>query len=137
MRHRSKTNSRPAENRAVRRQYMASHPLCELHVWFTGHFSDGYAHDPHHICSTGGRWDLVSNLLAVSRRAHTWIEENKTDGRVLAIWIKLEKQEFNAAEFNRCSGMFVQGWLVKGRCRFDWAEEIRLKLIEHFGKTVQ
>ena len=110
---RSKTNSRPWENLGLRRQYMDENPICELSE-ILGYGRREPACDPHHLFGgSRGRVDCVSNLLAVSRKAHLWAEQYKTDGRVIGVWVKLvRKQELRADEFTRSSGyQSVGGWL--------------------------
>lgn len=125
MRHRSESNSRPAENRQLRRQYMLDNIWCECNVFNKRRFPETDSHDPHHIFGgRGGRLDVISNLLAVSRDAHEWLEENKTAGRIVAIAAKIKKGEFDPAEMRRASGMHVNGWLAKAEVSIDWVVPI-------------
>ena len=113
LRHRSKTNSNYHEDLGLRADYMAAHPLCELSD-LLGMGRHVGATDPHHLFGGNkGRWDLWSNLMALSRPAHLWCEQYKTDGRVLAVYVKLvKKQELKSAEFMRASGYHsIAGWL--------------------------
>lgn len=129
MRHRSKTNSRPAEDLEVRRRYRAENPDCELFIWFCEYFEDRDGHDPHHIFGgTSGRHDFVSNLVTVSRSAHEWCERWKFDGRVICLWIKHVKNELDPDEVRRASGSYLAGWLTKKEATHDFVQPYLDKL---------
>lgn len=126
---RSKTNSRPAEDIDVRRQYLEDNPDCELSIWFCEHFDERDGHDPHHCFGgRGGRHDLVTNLVTVSRSAHDWLENWKTDGRVLTTWIKHVKNELDLDEFKKASGSFLAGWLMRAEATHDFVKPYLDKL---------
>lgn len=115
---------------------MEDHWWCELRTYFPDHFTEKDACDPHHINGgRGGRWDFVSNLLAVSRDAHEWVERYKTDGRILALWIKLQKGEFDAAEWKLASGKFVEGFLWTAEPAHEWVGVYLQKLKDQFNGT--
>jgi len=99
--------------------------------------------DVHHIFGgRKGRWDLMTNLICLSREAHDWCHRNVVDGRVLCMWVKMSKGEFDATEFQQVSGMQAAGWLLWKRdavsvkagtvfqCVFDVAKELARKIEE-------
>ena len=123
MRRRSPTNARPAEDVPVRRAYMLREIYCEMNLFDKRRFPEPDSHDPHHLFGGRcGRADLVSNLLAVSRDAHDWLEANKTDGRVIALWIKAKKNELDPAEIRQASGMYLEGFLAKSVVSNEWVQ---------------
>lgn len=120
MRRRSGTNSRPLENIPLRRAYLVDHPWCEFKTWFPQHFNDPDAIEVHHVHSARSRADLITNFIAISRDAHEWVERYKTDGRVLAVLIKVYKSEFDPDEFKAASGMYIAGFAARAECSHDW-----------------
>jgi hypothetical protein len=127
VRHRSKTNSRPWEDLEFRRRYMSEKPFCELTPWLRANipafrkslYPQEAATDPHHIF--GGtamrRWDLASNLLAVSRTVHIWAhaKDCNIDARILGVWRKMKDGLFDADEFRKVTGKFAAGWISLNR----------------------
>lgn len=109
MRHRSLTNSRKHENLELRAAYRSANPYCELWPLLrkTGLIEDNrYGADIHHI--TGGllgtiRYDLVPNLIHLSRAAHRFCEQFVADGLSLCCLAKLSKKppEFEPDVFLR------------------------------------
>lgn len=118
IRQRSKTNSHPGENLKFRQSYARAHEVCELGQWLPDHFEPGRSDETHHIMT--GRYDLVSNLLRVSWKSHLWLEQFKCDGRLIAIWIKVQKGEFDREEFRTASGKCVEGFILKSVPRNSW-----------------
>lgn len=113
MRQRSKTNSRPGENLKLRVSYARAHVACELGWFLPDHFRPGASAETHHIMT--GRYDLVSNLLRVSTPGHNWLEQFKSDGRIVALWVKHEKGELDPEEFHTACGIYLPGWLHRDR----------------------
>lgn len=112
LRHRSKTNSHPERDEELRASYRESNPRCELSpVLGLGKMVD--ASDIHHIFGGKGRWDLRSNLIALSREAHDFCHRHPIDGRILAMHAKLLKLELDDGEIKQASGMHIAGWLAK------------------------
>jgi hypothetical protein len=127
---RSKTNSRPAEDLPVRREYAEKNEECELSIWFSEQFPDRDGSEIHHIFGgRSGRNDLVSNLVRVSRDAHDFCGVKcPTDGRILCIWIKCVKGELDLDEFKTASGFFLPGWLLKSEATHDFVKPYLEKL---------
>lgn len=139
MRHRSKTNSRPWEDLAFRRSYMQENQWCEMSAWLVANLkgeANGLmvreaASDPHHLIGGNGRrWDVRTNLLAVCRRVHLWCHAHLVDSRVLGVWLKVRKDEFDADEFRKVSGKFVTGWLEMQQPEFAPIEQLKFQLME-------
>lgn len=108
---------------------MVDNIYCEMNLFDKRRFPDPDAHDPHHVFGgRTGRLDVLSNLLAVSRPAHDWLEENKTAGRVVAVMIKVRKNEFDPREMWKASGMYINGWLARAEVTIDWVVPILLEL---------
>lgn len=111
MRFCSKTNRRVYENLPLRRDYRENNPWCELSPLLKLGRHVPMAHI-HHICGGRlGRWDLLTNLLSVSAEAHDWAEKHKTDGRILALYVKMQKGELDQQEFHKVTGLYLEGWL--------------------------
>ncbi len=130
MRQRSKTNSRPGENLKLRASYARAHELCELGFWIPERFPAMVANETHHIMT--GRRDCVTNLLRVSIPSHRWLEEFKTDGRIISLWIKNEKGELKPGEFFEASARLLPGWLSGAEVRNDFVRPYLEKLRRDF-----
>lgn len=140
MRHRSKTNSRKWENLELRFQYMQENPACELAPYLIKHVpglrKQETATDPHHLVGGNGRrWDLRTNLLAVCRPVHRWCHDHLQDSRVLGIWLKVRKGEFDRDEFRTASGKNVEGFLDIARPDLPAIEVLRKELIWVFERA--
>jgi hypothetical protein len=94
---------------------------------------DEPATDAHHIWSGHPRYDLTTNLIALSRPSHDWCHQYPVDGRVTCLMRKWMKGELDSAEFRQASGWELLGWLETRVCSTDGAERRRLDLIEKLG----
>ena len=104
LRHRSRTNSRPWENRALRQQYRDDNPDCEL--------SDGNGDDLHHIWGGNPRWDVWSNFIRLSREQPD--RADTPDGpalRLECMATKLWKDELDVEELHKASKQHPIGWV--------------------------
>ena len=146
MKHRSNTNSRPAEDLDYRREYSDSHWYDELLPYFPTqgcgmvrvpgwpkalpmHGTD--ADHVHHIFGGRlGRWDRPWNIVKVcSKPVHEWLEDFKTDGRVIGLRFMLDKGRWNEEDCFRCLGRYQLGWIQGVRCEFPFAEAIRMEIV--------
>jgi hypothetical protein len=90
----------------------------------------------HHMFHIRQRYDTVTNLVAVHRLTHLWIQgRGYLPGTVLCIALKLAKDELDPVEFRQASGMYVEGWLgldrVKEGCSpYPSVEAVRLRLLK-------
>jgi len=139
MRRRSKTNSRPWEDLEFRYAYMQENPWCEMSSWLVtnlrgeigGLMMREAATDPHHLIGGNGRrWDVRTNLLSVCRPVHLWCHAHLVDSRILGVWLKAGKGEFDVNEFRKVSGKYLAGWLGINRPTYPvlepcWEELIR------------
>lgn len=129
------------ESLSLRSQYRTTNPVCEITGFLRriGRPSGGKYDIPsieiHHICGGAGRYDFISNMIALCPTWHRFVEDNAIAGRVLCLVIKSRKTppEVDADEFLRCSGMHLAGWLsmdkVVDACP-GWLQPYRLMLIE-------
>lgn len=98
------------KNLELRETYRQDNPDCELHSIFKCG-CDG--HDVHHLMAgSGRRYDLITNLIHICREAHEYCHANPQDGRILCLWVKHQKGEIDLEEFKRCSGFYLEGWLL-------------------------
>lgn len=94
---------------------------------------DTASRDPHHIFGGRmGRWDRIWNLAAVSRPTHEFCERFKTDGRVIALRMKLDKREWNEADAYACLKMHPLGWIQGQSCEHQFAENIRVEIVRRY-----
>jgi len=111
IRKRSKTNSHPGENLKFRQSYARAHEVCELGQWLPDHFESGRSDETHHIVT--GRVDRPVNLIRASWINHKFCEDFKADGRVVCLWIKLQKGELDPKEFEKVSrGVLLPGYIL-------------------------
>ena len=133
LRHRSPTNSRPSEDRALRDSYREANPDCEFRKWIPE--LSGFpvrASEVNHIFSVGRRPDLLSNLINLSARAHhQFFHEHLIDGRVISLFIKWKKGELDEAEIKQASGKFIAGILCAD-ATIDWVQPYLEQLREAF-----
>lgn len=119
MRAKSKTNSHHKTNLTLRPKYAKQHQECEFATWLPLEECGAWgtrASETHHIVGgTGGRYDLLSNLIRLSVVAHRFCTDNPVDGKVLCIWIKVQKNQFDPIEFKTCAGKTIDGWLSINR----------------------
>lgn len=135
LRRRSIKNSHSSENRELREAYRDANPLCEFRKWIPELFrlpKDG--EEINHIFSVGRRPDTLTNLIHLSRIAHhEFFHAHPIEGRMLSIWVKWKKNEFDNDEFKDASGMFLAGWLASRIPSMDWVAKYRSELMEHFA----
>lgn len=119
MRPRSPTNSNPHKDVALRREYLAENPYCELSPWLSKHVRElglekvETACEVHHIFGgSRSRWDVFFNMISVCRIAHDWCGRNPTDQRVLCLYVKMRNCELDLDAFQECTGMRLEGWLM-------------------------
>ena len=134
MRRRSPTNSRPLEDIPLRHSYLEANWTCEFHLACPERFGRKKpdAVEVHHIFSVRQRPDLLTNVMATCRDCHELAERQKTEFRLLAIWWKAKKGEFDPAEFHQASGYYVEGWVLSHAPEEDWALPFRGELLRRF-----
>lgn len=132
MRQRSLTNSRPGENLKLRRSYADAHPICEFGQHLPDYFNSGRAEECHHIATN--RHDVVSNLLRLSAENHRWCEDFKADGRIVALYVKLVKEELDPDEFREASGVLLPGYILmqSAKLRHEWVKPLAEELKRAF-----
>ncbi len=131
MRSRSLKNSRPGENLKLRQSYARAHQADEFSWWLPDQFERRQATETHHIIGgSGGRRDLVSNLLRLSFSSHNWCHSFPADGRIVCLWVKLQKSELDPGEFKLASGMFLPGYLMlaEAKIRHAWVRPLMEEL---------
>lgn len=135
----------PKRNPSLVKDYMLEEQLsgCELYHhcdgedWdkvraFHGHRNpDCLALEPHHLFGGCHRWDIVTNIVAVCRPVHDWCHRNRQCATILAIWVKLEKGEFDRDLLRECMGKDPLGEIEYYTVP-QWAEEIRMGIFEKF-----
>ncbi len=153
MRHRSKTNSHPAEDLALRERYRrqwCSHD--EAWRYVKQHFSEDVirkeygsfkgripqgdwidASQVHHIFHSSARFDLWSNLIALHPETHTLLHKYPKEGTIINCYAKWRKSrsvdpaDFNCAELSIASGKSMPSYLgvieVSGQCA-EWQAEM-------------
>ena len=139
-----------AKRTAAQKTYIKANPYCEMceHIPLTEptwqmvlsqHRLKRVATDVHHVWM-GRRDDHPTNLLALSKVLHRhWIPlVGNTVARILGIWVKVRKGEFDLDEMRRIAGTDIRGWLENVSYEFSgveqpqWVEEMRLSLLEGF-----
>lgn len=129
MRQRSKTNSHPGENLPFRQSYARAHQVCELALHLPDYFQAARADETHHIVT--GRVDLPVNLIRAAWINHKFMEDFKADGRVICLWIKLQKGELDPDEFVKASrGILLPGYILMqaDKLRHEWVEPLAEEL---------
>lgn len=152
---RRKSQKRPKwEDRELVARYQAANPMCELAPLFPlarripGRWREvilphefgepqlvvfpAVATDPHHIL--GGvhgcrRWDLVTHILNSSRPLHNWVERYVWDGIVLCLYVKMKKNELDAAKLGAI--LHPNG---DAKSFADWVSTIEPRLLFDIGK---
>ena len=133
IRQRSKTNSHPGENLKFRQSYARAHEVCELGQWLPDHFEPGRSDETHHIVT--GRVDRAVNLIRARWINHKFMEDFKADGRIVCLWIKLQKGELDPGEFEVVSrGVRLPGYIdmQAAKVRHDWVKPLALELQRAF-----
>ena len=105
------------KNIDLRRDYASQFPRCELCptinklVGFRCNGERGV--EAHHVVGgTGGRWDVVPNLIMVCRPVHDWGHKHPREFRIACLAVKLAKNEFDRDVMKQVSGVFMDGWLA-------------------------
>ena len=146
MKRRSKTNSRRHENLALREYYRQKNVWNELKDRIPGIYGTSFAEEIHHIAKGSGgtsRWDVVTNLISLSRESHAWCERYKWDGMILCLAVKLNKSEYDPVVFRETvlgltrPGASVAGYLMRKPCEFPWVEPIKKKVCEQIERMEQ
>jgi len=133
LRQRSKTNSHPGEDLKLRASYARAFPFCELAEWLPDHFEAGSSDETHHIVT--GRVDRPVNLIRARWINHKFCEDFKADGRIVALWIKLQKGELDPKEFEIVSrGIRLPGYIdmQAAKVRHDWVKPLAEELQRAF-----
>ena len=135
----------PKHNESLVRAYVFEESLsgCELYNHLEGDSWDkqlkawGYpSHEsldvePHHIFGGGNRWDIVPNIIAISRPVHDWgHRKNPHALRVAAIWAKLRKGEFDRDLMRACLGFDPIGKIETYDLQEDWLLDLRMDVLE-------
>lgn len=142
------TNSRPADDLELRREYREKHKRCELlpilieagierEMNGGKYILEGAKPDIHHILkSPRQRFDLWSNLVACCRTVHDWDDNGKAvELKLLCLELKRRKGELNIEELNKAAGATrpdaqpVISWLERVHSDHPWFEEVRMRLL--------
>ena len=70
------------------------------------------------------------NLVAVSDYMHTFLHRYPVDGLSVCLHAKIEKGEWDAAAARETLGVNLIGLLYGKSCEHDFAEVIRMELID-------
>lgn len=128
----SKRNSNKHVNEKFRREYMDTHPKCELCPLFDEPRAD--ATDPHHVCRSilgTRRWDIETNLIAVCRLCHDWCHlEHPKEGLVLCLEAKRRLGELDWNELNRITRMNLCEHIGGYTGLLKWVDRYRLQLTQ-------
>lgn len=153
---RAKSKKRPPrENLDVRQVYRDANPECELwgllkdsldcdesrQLWFpewmqwTRPEANRTVQIHHIFGGNARRYDVESNLIALSDPAHRWCHKHPILGRVACLWTKQAKGELNSEVMRGVAGMYLAGWVaqdkVREECeRFGFWSELRVELLE-------
>ena len=153
---RTKRHRDTKESLAVRAAYREANPECEvsafirrvieadktleesmsLQEWLVNVAPDidGRPLQEDHLWGgTGGRLDLWSMLIVTEAAWHDYKTANFTAGLLLFLVVKHSKGEIDEAEFRRCSGYHLKGWLALGKTADacpQWLQPYRIRLIE-------
>lgn len=127
IRNRSKKNSHPHEDLALRQRYREEFGgYCELATLLPSVFPPFPPSDIHHIWPAP-RVDVWSNLISVSRPSHDWCGDHPIEGKICCMWVKLQKskreyrpsyepyytREFDVTELDLAAQpKLVIGWLT-------------------------
>lgn len=130
------------ENLRRRYDYENDNPFCELTPWFKRYLPDQVDHndpslDIHHIFHVGQRYDLVSNLIAISRSVHQWGHlQHPVDFRVLCLWKKWKKGELNLDEVRLASGKASLAGNILWLPHFPQVRCLRDEMLDNILETV-
>ena len=126
-------NSNKHVNEPLRHKYLNENPECELcPVLRRGgavvvHFGqegpngriakvgprNNVATEVDHIFGGTLRHDLWSNFMAVCRSCHEWKHEVLSIGRVVELYVKWRKFEWNVEELNVACRQSVEAWIER------------------------
>lgn len=70
----------------------------------------------------------MSNLITLSKPAHEWCHEYRTEGNTLCLFVKLQKGELNWDEFETASG-YKRTVVCNWEPRFPWVEPYWKRLV--------
>ena len=134
--------------RNLRAEYLAHHPLCEYTLAAAGDI-DFFAHaglggswryqkrpqatEIDHIFGRRGKEEDVehaSNYIATHTIPHKWKTDNDRDGRILAIWWKLQTDDLDVERVSRVFGQNVLGWVDNKLNTVELPEWIRQRALE-------
>ncbi len=151
MRYRSKTNSRKWEDLRFRADYLdQNRERDELLHLFPNYGAEAIVQignvvhsmslrytqglEPHHIAGGANgarRWDVATNLVAVSNTVHRWCEKYRPEGMVLCISVKMDKGEWDEEFFTQTimgltrPGASVLEYIrIREPMHFEWVQEI-------------
>ena len=109
MRRRSTTNSHPHSDPALVQRYReANGGQCEIHrhIWCMFCCGQRTAWELCHVFG-GIRQDVKSNLIFCCRQFHRWQTDHpqgQVDGKLIMIWVKIVKGEWNPSELDTIQG---------------------------------
>lgn len=108
-------NSKPQANVEFRELYRSRNPSCEIgdRLVFAGELEKYtlWCVEAHHIFGGKGRWDLMGNLICLSRESHAWCHKFPSVGRIVCLYVKLRKGELILDDVHTASGQYLEGWL--------------------------
>ena len=107
----------PLKSKHKQQQYKSNNEACELTPWLQRNIprlcdTRDYSLHLHHIVFAACRYDFHTNFIVISKTVHDWIHLRDTvSGSVLAVWKKVQKNEFDFDEFHKCAGRPLWNWL--------------------------
>lgn len=131
------------KNRTLKQSYRLENPQCEIHEHLEGELWDSIRIDLgnrrvedwqpeiHHIW--GGhahRWDIVPNLIALSKPAHAYCHLMPQHGRIVCLWVKLWKGELDRELWRECMGFDPIGILDHFDAKEEWVENMLIDIYE-------
>ena len=113
----------PIRDERLKRVYLDENVTCELSPWLRC-CRNSVGVDPHHILGGPFRDDVVTNLVAVCRSAHSWVQAREiVAGRVLCLWVKWMKKELDWGHWVErdagCQVAWIESRPIKGRVLFE------------------
>ena len=97
-------------------QYREQWDYCEVSPWLRRNWPAMYFRDEqldlHHIVpGCGGRWDVWTNMIRVNHSFHLWVDRDGFNTNVIALYVKLRKNELELDEYRKCAGWRLEWWL--------------------------
>jgi hypothetical protein len=78
----------------------------------------------HHIAyGVARRWDIVTNLIALSQISHDWVHAHKIDGRILCLYAKQKKGELDWGEMSRIYGKDFRALIKSKEPQMEWVRK--------------